>query len=281
MRLQAKGSTRFAALAGGGHAAYAHHGDGHRARHVGDHPERHGEHRGPAEPARTDGDDGLAGAKVYAHPDQRVDEGHRVRAAVDHRLRHVRYGCDVGAEFDNKRLCDPLFDLINQVFCDFRIGAERHAAALDVGAADVELHRKHLVAGVERGGCPDIFLHAVPADIGDDLAAIDLVKPRDLLLYDGFDAGVLQTDGIDETGGALRDAGERIAVSRLRRRPFEAHGAEDVDVVIFGEFPSEPECAAGGDDGVFHLITEKFDGKILHHTTSSAPNTGPSLHTRA
>ena len=94
-----------------------------------------------------------------------------------------------------------------------------------------------------------------------------------------FQAGILQADGVDHALRAFRDAGRRIAETRLEGRAFERKRAETIDIVVFGEFIAVTEGAGGGDQRVF-----KIDAAEVHaqssHRISSFRSTGPSLQMR-
>ena len=132
----------------------------------------------------------------------------------------------------------------------FGVGAEAHAAAVDVGAADVELDPAHLGAGVKAAAGLHIFLDGKTADVCQDRLVKDLCQLRQFLPDHRVHAGVLQAHGVEKPRGGLRDAGRGIAEAGVQGRSLAGEGAETVDVVELRKLVPVAEAAAGGDDGV-------------------------------
>ena len=160
-----------------------------------------------------------------------------------------------------------------------RAGAEAHAAAVDIGAADVHLQPAHLVTLVQLLAGDYIVLHGKAADIGHHLFVENLFQLGQFFLNHLVHARVLQAHGVDETGGAVGDAGGGVAEARLPCGALEGEGAQHIDVVQLREFIAVAEGAAGGDHRVIQRNTAEGHAQVCHFI-SSFRSTGPSLQMR-
>ena len=160
-----------------------------------------------------------------------------------------------------------------------RAGAEAHAAAVDIGAADVHLQPAHLVTLVQLLAGNYIVLHGKAADIGHHLFVENLFQLGQFFLNHLVHARVLQAHGVDETGGAVGNAGGGVAEAGLPCGALEGEGAQDIDVVQLREFIAVAEGAAGGDHWVIQRDTAEGHAQVCHFI-SSFRSTGPSLQMR-
>ena len=112
-----------------------------------------------------------------------------------------------------------------------RVGAEAHAAVVDVGAADVDLQPAHLRLSIQSFAGVSIIFHGKTADIGHNRLVEALFQLGKLLGNDFFHTGILQAHGVDHTGGTLGDSGGGVAEPGILGRALEGEAAEDVDIV--------------------------------------------------
>ena len=104
---------------------------------------------------------------------------------------------------------------VDQILERAGIGAEGHAAGVDVGAGDVELVGGDAFGLVEPLDDGEVVADGVAEDVDDDLAAGDsALSGGQLSLDEFFDADVLQADGVEHAGRGLDNA------RRLRGRPW-------------------------------------------------------------
>src|SRR5699024_2854255 len=152
----------------------------------------------------------------------------------------------------------------------------------------------HLLLRIDFLATVGIVLHRKPADVGHHRFAEYPGDARQFLLNHGVDAGILQSHGIYHPFGTLRDARRRVPEPGLLRSALEGKGTEYVQVVKFGEFGPEAECAAGGYYGVVEPKPAQLHRQVrgarrrmslfrVHHSShmiSSVVSTGPSLQIR-
>ena len=157
--------------------------------------------------------------------------------------------------------------------------AEGGSAAVDVGAGDVDLDPAHLHFIVQPAADLGVLVDGKAADVRHHRLAEDLLQPGQLMGNHRVDAGVLQSHGVQQTAGVLRDTGGGVAEAGLAGRPLEGEGAQYIDVVELGKFLPEAEGAAGGDNGVVQRETAEGH-RGIHHMISSFTSTGPSVQMR-
>ena len=273
------GQQHFRRVLRGGDPAQPDHRNRDGPGHLPDHAQRQGEDGGAGEPAGKIGEDGPAGLEVDAQGHHGVDEAQGVRPRVfagagdGHDVRHV------GRELHD----DGLFRHGLHGACDCRrgcrVGAEAHAAAVDVGAADVDLQPAHLGLRVQPPADLHIFLHRKAADVCDHRLVEDRLEPGQLLPDHRVHPGVLQPHGVQHPRRRLRDAGRGVSEAGGEGGALHGEGAEAVQVVERRELVAVAEGAGGGDDGVCQLDPAEGDAQSVH-SRSSFSNTGPSLQTR-
>ena len=270
------------------HAADADHGDFHRLRDLPHHAQGEGEDRGAGQAAGDVGEDGTPGFEVDTHGEHRVDEAQCVGTGVLAGAGDRNDIGHVGRELHDDGLGR---DCLHGP-CHLRrrggIGAEAHAAAVDVRAAHVDLEPPDLGARVELSTDGGVFLRGKAADIGDHFFMEISLQRRKLHGQDFVHAGILKAYGIDHAGGAFRDPRRRIAEPGMQGGPFEGKGSQAVDIIKLRKFLSKAEGAAGGDHGIVQFPSGKRDFCVsfrrsvflAHHKISSLSSTGPSLQIR-
>ena len=136
-----------------------------------------------------------------------------------------------------------------------------------VRAADVHFQPADLRAGVKFPRDADVLVHGKAADVCDDGLVKDLGELWQLALDHRVDARILQADGVEHPGIALRDARAGVAEARRLGRALAGKAAEAVDVVKFGELIAIAEGAGGRDDGIVQVHAAKVYN-CIHQTTS-------------
>ena len=262
-----------------GHAAHADDGDFHRLVDLIHHPHRHREHGGAGHPPGAVGQEGLSCFQIDPHGQQGVDKAHAVGPRVLAGFRHGGDVRDVGAEFHIDRLCRDRLHGFRHRRRRLRAGAEGHAAAVDVGAGDVDLQPAHLLLPVQQGAGVGVVLDGKAADVGHDRLMENFLHPGQLLRDDMVHAGILQAHGVEHPGGGFGDAGGGVAETGVPRGALEGEGAQTVDVVQPGKLLPIAEGPAGGDDGVVQRDAGEGHARV-HHMISSFSSTGPSLQIR-
>ncbi len=124
----------------------------------------------------------LAGFRIDGHGQEGIHQADRVGAGVGGDLGHVGDGGHVGRELDDERPRGGGPGPADQVFERARIGAEGHAAGVDVGAGDVQLVGRDALGLVEPLDDPDVLAHRVAEDVDDDLAEGIAPERRQLAL---------------------------------------------------------------------------------------------------
>ena len=244
-----------------GDAAHADDGDGDGMRRLVDHAHGNGLDARARDAARVVGENGTAAFDIDRHAREGVDERETVRAAPCRCLRVRRDALHIGREFDDEGRIGTLRlgarrDLLDRLGTD----AERHAAALDVGAGDVEFQKIH--EPVEARAHALVILRGAPHHVGDDARLF--FEPREILRDELFHAGVLQPHRVEDDAAALGDARHGIARPRHERDALRRHPAEAGNIVYFVEFTPEPERAGCSDDGIFQRFPAQRYRKISH-----------------
>src|SRR5512134_1684068 len=108
---------------------------------------------------------------------------------------------------------------------------------------------------------------------------------RDFGTDEPLHPNVLQADGVQHPGGGLHDPLWRVPRRGEQRQPLHDHGPQPGDVVEGDELQPVPVGARRAQDGVLQDHAPHAGGEVgrpggVHHTTSLASNTGPSLQTR-
>ena len=245
---------------GAGDASAAHYRYAAGLVHLIDHSEGYREYRPSGEASGLRGDDGPSAAYVYAHAEEGVDERQPVRSGIlacpgnRHDIGHV------GAELYEHGLAGAgLLRGGGHLCCGRRVGAERHASVVHVGAGDVHLHDVYPAAPGRPAAAVGVFLYAEAAYVGDYGAVVHFPQCRDLLSCEDFDAGVLQSHGVYHALAAFCDARRGIAEACLARRALEADSPEAAEVYRVREFQAKPKVPLAGMTG--------FTSRILHRFT--------------
>ena len=110
---------------------------------------------------------------------------------------------------------------------------------------------------------------------------IDLPQLGQLFFDHLVHPGILQTDGIEQAHFALGNTGCGVAETGIFGGALQAHGAQKIQIIIFGKLIAEAKSAAGGDDGVIQLPIPQFHSQSAHSNfTSLLSITGPSTQMR-
>ncbi len=176
-------------------------------------------------------------------------------------------------------LLRDLFHCCRHLCGGFRAGAEAHAAAVNIGAADVDLQPAHLFFLVQFFTGIGVIRHGKAGDVGHDRLVKALFQLREFFGNDLLYAGILQPHGVDHAAGTLGDAGRGISEPGFFRGSLEGEGAKAVNVVQFGKLIAVAKGAGGGDDRVVQLDAAEIDAQASHRI-SSFFMTGPSLQMR-
>ena len=219
------------------------------------------------------------GAYVVYIAQKGIDEADSVGAGVLAGLCHRDDIRDVGGELDDDRLGGHGLHRPDHGGSRGGVGTEAHAAAVDVGAGDVDLQPADLGQGVQLRADLRVFFHGKAADVGHDRLAEAGGQPGKLRIDDPVYAGVLQAHGVQHPGGAVRDPGRGVAEAGLPGRALEGERAQDIDIVQLREFIAIAEGAGGGDDGIVQRDAAE-GGAQSSHRISSFCSTGPSLQIR-
>ena len=108
------------------------------------------------------------------------------------------------------------------------LDAVGHAAHLDVGAGDVQLHDVH-AALAQHGRTLDVLFLTVAAQVGDGHRAVFLLEFQHLVqlhVNEVLDAGVLQADAVDEAGGGLPQPLALVAVLAVQGQALAGDAAD-------------------------------------------------------
>ena len=101
-------------------------------------------------------------------------------------------------------------------------------------------------------------------DLADDLATVlgELLEPRTGLAGKGGNAGVLQTNGVDNAAGNLGHTGRGVAGPGLGSAALGGDGAQLGDIEEVLELPTVAKGTGCGVDGVLHLDAAEIDGHV-------------------
>ena len=90
---------------------------------------------------------------------------------------------------------------------------------------------------------------------------------------------IFKADGIQHAGIRFSNAYAFISFPGSRCKALPGNGADFIHVDVFSNFKSEAYCPGRADQRCFHRDSQVIYRQICHNTTSSALNTGPSVHT--
>ena len=219
------------------------------------------------------------GAQINAHTKHGVDQADAVRSRVLAGFGDGHNVGDVGGELDDNGLACDLFHCRRHLCGSFRAGAEAHAAAVDVGAADVDLQPAHLFLLVQSFAGVGVIRHGKAGDVGHDRFVKAGFQLREFFGNDLLHAGILQPHGVDHAACTLGNAGGGISEAGFFCGSLEGEGTEAVDVIQFGKFVAVTKGAGGGDDRIVQLNAAEIHAQASHKI-SSFFMTGPSLQMR-
>ena len=134
-----------------------------------------------------------------------------------------------------------------------QVGAERHAAFLDVRAGNINLKRGNPVFfGIDPGGDVTVFLNAFAPDI-DNHYRTGFAQKRHIFraVQEFLHAGALQPDGVEHPAVDFRHSRGRVAVAGLHRNALHHHRAEASQIEIIFIFKT---VAKGSGSGHYRVL---------------------------
>ena len=168
---------------------------------------------------------------------------------------------DVGRELDDHGFARGRAAGAHDLFDAGHMGAEGHAARIDVGAADVDLVGIDPIVVIQRFDNVDVLLHAVAGHVDDD-GHVVRGEPAQVVVLHDLNAGVLQADRIEHARRGFGDARARVAFPSVERNAFGRHRAELVDGNEVVVLLAGAEGARRNGHGVFHGETAEIDGHV-------------------
>ena len=141
----------------------------HRMGHLPYHADSHRLDRRAAEATGDGAEHGSATLHVDGHAEHRVDKADAVGAGALDGLGDVDDAGNVGRELHYQGFMVYLAHLRDHLGGHLGVGAETHAALLDVGAGDVELDGGDVLQLVDLFGHGAVLLDGGAADVDDDV----------------------------------------------------------------------------------------------------------------
>ena len=209
-------------------------------------------------PSTALGHAGTAALDVDSHTQQCVDEAHAVGTGAFDGLGYIGDAGDVGRELHYQCLVVHLAYRGDDLCRHVGAGAEAHASALDVGAADVELDGGDAVEGVDLRGHVAVLLDGRAADVDYDIG-VEVFDTGVYLFAELLHTAVLEAHGVEHTRGGLHHAGVGVALAVGAGGALDDEAAEAVEVYEVGELFAVAEGAAGGHHGVLQREVMDFD----------------------
>ena len=207
--------------------------------------------RRAGEPALDVREERAAALDVDQHRGDRVADRERVRALALRRAGERDDVRDVRRELDEERQPRRRARGAHDGGERPRIGAERGAALVDVGARDVELDRRAARLGGEAARDLGVFPDGAAPDVADRRDA-ERVQERQALAGESLDAGPLQSDRVEDAAADLRDARLRVARARVEPHALAGDRPELREVDPLRVFAAEAERPRGDRDRILH-----------------------------
>ena len=194
-----------------------------------------------------------AGLGVNRHGQKGIGQADHVGPGLGGNPGHVGDGGHVGRELDDQRAGAGGLGAGHKVFERTWIGAEGHAAGVDVGAGDIQLVSRDSRGLIEPLDDRDILAHRVAEDVDDDVAAGIAAERRQLAADELLHAHILEPDSVEHSSRSLDDARRGVAGHRFHRDALGDQGADPLQMHDLFKLDAIAEGAAGGKDRVGQL----------------------------
>src|SRR5258708_11906534 len=241
----------------------------HRLRCFVDHAHCNGFNSWSGESGSNVGDTRLARLNVNRHGNKRIYQRDRVRASLLRHMRHLADAGHVGGKFNDqwplrKPPCggDHFVERAG-------IAAELNPSVCSVRTRYVQFIRGNALAFIHNLDGVFVVFAGITEDVGDDDGVFDRAKFGQLAVNKRPGADVLQSDGVQHTGGGLVKAWRRIANKGFARQPLDHEAPQPLQVDYVFELNPVTKSAAGGDDGILQLDTGQADTEVGSHAAIS------------
>ena len=276
------GHNELQGVAAGGNAAQAHHRDVHGTHGLPYHAQSNGAHRRAGQTRKDVVEHRAALFQINGAGLEGVGQADGVRAGGFHSLAHLGDVLGLRAQLDHQGLFAASAHHAHHLTGSRGLDAVGHAAHLDVGAGDVQLHDVHCAVAQHRGTFHVLFL-AVAAKVGNGHRAVLLLQFQhlgQLHVNEVLHAGVLQADAVDKAGGGLPQALAPVAVLAVQGQALAGDAADLCKVCQLFVLHAVAHGAGCADDRAVHHKAQQVGFQVSHQkNTSVASNTGPFLHT--